>query len=235
MMWNVWKFNTEMESCVWRVPPFQQGPGILRLESASVPAGSWNPAFGECLRSSRVLESCVWRVPPFQQGPGILRLESASVPAGSWNPAFGECLRSSRVLESCVWRVPPFQQGGQRAMRVFGFSIGGVVLLTLFPIVCCRIMQGSKASNTLRQENQDVKAARQKAKEPDENIGSFVLDLLKEEQVFLELLPFSKSYIEKVELCKLQRLICVANEDEGQGQAHAQGQERPLSFIVGLD
>ncbi|MGH0168376.1 UNVERIFIED_CONTAM: hypothetical protein FKN15_076943 [Acipenser sinensis] len=40
----------------------------------------------------------------------------------------------------------------------------------------------SKASNTLRQENQDVKAARQKAKEPDENIGSFVLDLLKEEQ-----------------------------------------------------
>ncbi|KAM9126655.1 uncharacterized protein ACDP82_011199 [Pangshura tecta] len=69
----------------------------------------------------------------------------------------------------------------QLTLRLFAFGIGGMIILGCLPLFCCAYLQGSKCANPLLRANKEVEQIVQKQTETSENIGDYLLDLLRED------------------------------------------------------
>ncbi|CAM2120066.1 unnamed protein product [Caretta caretta] len=69
----------------------------------------------------------------------------------------------------------------QLTLRLFALGIGGMIILGCLPFFCCTYLQGSKCANPLLRANKEVEQIVQKQTDRSENIGGYLLDLLRED------------------------------------------------------
>nr|XP_033800257.1 fragile X mental retardation 1 neighbor protein isoform X2 [Geotrypetes seraphini] len=75
----------------------------------------------------------------------------------------------------------PIRDKAQWAFRISLLGLAVLTLLGCFPILCCHVLQRCKWTNPLQEENKEVSTLKRKQAEKTENIGGFILDLLKED------------------------------------------------------
>ncbi|XP_059589108.1 FMR1 neighbor protein [Alligator mississippiensis] len=85
-------------------------------------------------------------------------------------------LDHASLMQPCIKPTAP-----QQTLRLFGLGFGGVVIFGCLPLCCCTYLQRSSCTNPLRRPNKEVEEIVKKQRERRKNIGSFLLNLLKED------------------------------------------------------
>ncbi|XP_039343948.1 fragile X mental retardation 1 neighbor protein isoform X1 [Mauremys reevesii] len=90
------------------------------------------------------------------------------------------CCHSSKK-SSQLRCYTPLKDRLQLTLRLFALGIGGMIILGCLPLLCCTYLQGSKCANPLLRANKEVEQIVQKQTDMSENIGGYLLDLLRED------------------------------------------------------
>ncbi|CAM5140976.1 unnamed protein product [Eretmochelys imbricata] len=90
------------------------------------------------------------------------------------------CCHSSKK-SSQLKCFSPLKDRLQLTLRLFALGIGGMIILGCLPFFCCTYLQGSKCANPLLRANKEVEQIVQKQTDRSENIGGYLLDLLRED------------------------------------------------------
>ncbi|XP_029460817.1 uncharacterized protein LOC115093318 [Rhinatrema bivittatum] len=75
----------------------------------------------------------------------------------------------------------PIRDNARWAFRISMIGLAGLAVLGCIPVLCCYCLQGCTCANPLKKENEEVGKIRQQEIERKENIGGYILDLIKED------------------------------------------------------